>query len=347
MRAFSITFALIAAMAGAGGIGANAASSGPTGIDPMAANPPISGRMHFASGNRPEPAQGHRVAASAYSNGLAKQRDKALRLAQLFPNVAAPESTSGNPSLPPLMWVGLLIVPSPTQRSPNNAVMCTAQFIKPNVLLTAAHCLKDLQTNPVGPWPDPTKGIFYLQYQNDSGRGPFHIVCAVTNPLWTYPPNYTSLTANQQEAAQVAAFQHDFAMIMVDASSPTGVMPYALDWKGKYTSVIRVGYPVDILDAAIVQEAGGDLFFSNAIPMGIDSQPNIVVQWGPVTEATQGMSGGAWIANFSVNEGPNSNILIAVSSFENPNFPGASFATYLTAAEFNPLLASVSNGCKK
>jgi len=33
-------------------------------------------------------------------------------------------------------------------------------------------------------------------------------------------------------------------------------------------------------------------------------------------------------------------------SFTNTAYPGAMLAAYLTAAEFNPLLASVSNGCK-
>lgn len=321
MRVLYVAIALIAALAGAGSIRANVAGTGPV------------GPAQLASG-------------SGYSYGLPKTRDKATRLAQLFPTVAAPESTTGNPSLPPLIWVGLLIIPNPTQQDPNNATLCTAQFITPNVLLTAAHCLKGLPDNPTGPWPDPTKGVFYLQYQNDSGRGPFNIVCAATNPLWAYPPNYTSMTSAQRNAAQVAAWQHDFAMILVNQNSPNGAMPYALDWKGRFTSAIRVGYPVDILDAAIVQEAGGSVFFSNAIPMGLDSQPNIVVQWGPITEATQGMSGGAWVANFNVNEGSNTNILIAVSSFENPDYPGAAFASYLTAAEFNPLLAFVTNGCK-
>jgi hypothetical protein len=71
------------------------------------------------------------------------------------------------------------------------------------------------------------------------------------------------------------------------------------------------------------------------------------VQWGPSVEATQGMSGGAWIVNFdTTGKAPNANTLIAVSSFGDTGFPGASFAAYLTAEEFNPLLNSVSNGCK-
>ena len=75
---------------------------------------------------------------------------------------------------------------------------------------------------------------------------------------------------------------------------------------------------------------------------------NEVVQWGPSVDATQGMSGGAWIINFdTTGKKPDANTLIAVRLlYANSDFPGASFAAYLTADEFNPLLKSVSNGCK-
>jgi len=75
------------------------------------------------------------------------------------------------------------------------------------------------------------------------------------------------------------------------------------------------------------------------------------VQWGPLTDFTTGSSGGAWIGNFSADEGKDKdgdpyNVLLAVTSTHNDNFPGAEFASYLTAADFNPLLAYVQNGCK-
>jgi hypothetical protein len=140
-------------------------------------------------------------------------------------------------------------------------------------------------------------------------------------------------------------------MILIQGTSPTGVMPYALDWKGKATYAYGIGYPNGILDAAVIQAAPGYVFFANDIPMGPWTLPNLVVHWGPVTDATNGMSGGAWVVNPNAGEGANNNILIAVTSFaavqrgSNP-FPGGTFAAYLTAAEFNPLLTSVSNGCK-
>ncbi|HYA73643.1 MAG TPA: hypothetical protein VEF36_10865 [Roseiarcus sp.] len=213
------------------------------------------------------------------------------------------------------------------------------------MLLTAAHCLKDLPANQAGPWPDVTKGTFWLQYQNQQGT-PFKILCGAANPLWALPANYASMTPAEKNDAQRIAYQHDFAMILVDGTSPTGVMPYALDWKGNVSYATRVGYAGDILDGQIIQKSGGAVFFADAIPMLPKSYPNIVVQWAPVTDLTAGASGGAWIANFSTTEGTSKNILVAVTSFQFLSYPGGEGAAYLTSAEFNPLLAFVSNGCK-
>jgi hypothetical protein len=298
------------------------------------------------------------AAGSGADPRLPPRRDHVIRLAQqkpISPVVQPQEATSGNPSQPPYKWVGMLLIPTPTPQQPNELTACTAQFIAPSVLLTAGHCIKDITDSPTGPWPDPTKGTFWLQYQNNQGTA-FKIVCAAANPLWQVPANFNSLNDTQQLAAFLTAMQHDFAMILVDGTSPTGAMPYELDWKGKVNFAWRVGYPADILGGDIVQRVGGSVFFANAIPMGQWSQPNLVVQWGPVTDATHGMSGGAWIANLSSTEAAGKNVLIAVTSGaptgparlgnNTQRFPGGTFAAYLTAAEFNPLLSFVSGGCQ-
>ena len=143
-----------------------------------------------------------------------------------------------------------------------------------------------------------------------------------------------------------AASEHDFALVLVDGNSPTGTMPYALDWKGKVKIAVRVGYAGDILDGEIVQQAEGIVFFANSIPMFPESPPNLVVHWQSVTDLNQGTSGGGWITNFSTEEASGKNVLVAVTSFNDEDYPGAVMGAYLTAAEFNPLLAYVSNGCK-
>ena len=265
--------------------------------------------------------------------------------AQVIPDTAPAEATTGNPSLAPLKWVGLLAIPDPTDKDPRAIVECTGQFIKPNVVLTAAHCLRDLADKPNGPWPDVTKGTFWLQYQNQEGA-PFKILCGAVNPLWTLPGSFAAMKTAEKDDAKLVADQHDFAMLLTDGESPTGIMPYTLDWKGKYGYATRVGYASDILNGQIVQKSGDALFFADAIPMLDKSYPGIVVQWAPTTDLTFGTSGGAWIVNFSTAEGKDKNALIAVTSFQFTNYPGGEGAAYLTAAEFNPLLAYVSGGCK-
>jgi len=272
-------------------------------------------------------------------------RADAMRVAQIIPDTSPPERTTGNPSLPPLKWVGLLVIPEPTDKDPNAIGECTGQFIKPNVVLTAAHCIRDIVDSPTGPWPDATKGTFWLQYQNQEGT-PFKIRCAEINPLWRLPPNYASMKKEDQIDAQRTIFQHDFAMLLIDGVSPTGAMSYALDWKGNVAYATRVGYAADIFNGQIVQKSGGAVFFADAIPMMPKSYPGIVVQWAPITDLTSGTSGGAWVANFSTEDKPDANKLIAVTSFQFVAYPGGEGAAYLTAAEFNPLLADVLNGCK-
>jgi hypothetical protein len=263
----------------------------------------------------------------------------------IVPDTSPAEATTGNPSLAPLKWVGLLAIPTPTDKDPDSIVECTGQFIKPNVVLTAAHCLRDLPESPNGPWPDVTKGTFWLQYQNQQGTA-FKILCGATNPLWTLPSNFSTMSDDDKDDAKLVAYQHDFAMLLVDGQSPTGVMPYLLDWKGKFGYATRVGYASDILNGQIVQKSGGAVFFADAIPILDKSYPGLVVQWAPTTELTSGTSGGAWVAKFNTTEGADKNELIAVTSFSFDDYPGGEGAAYLTAAEFNPLLDFVTKGCR-
>ena len=217
-------------------------------------------------------------AAALVDAAAGRASDGWIRLAQVIPDTAPAEATTGNPSLAPLKWVGLLAIPDPTDKDPRAIVECTGQFIKPNVVLTAAHCLRDLADNPTGPWPDVTKGTFWLQYQNQEGA-PFKILCGAVDPLWSLPGNFASMNRLEKNDAQLVADEHDFAMLLTDGESPTGVMPYMLDWKGKYGYATRVGYASDILNGQIVQKSGGALFFADAIPMLDKSFPGIVVQW--------------------------------------------------------------------
>jgi hypothetical protein len=334
MRVVYGIVALLTVLIGANGIRANVAGNDSSGVSFKSAI----GTPSLTTGGQYAPSQ-------------PKAPADAIRVAEA--NTLSWEQTTGSPSVAPFKWVGLLKNASTTKNSPNGWE-CTAQFIKPNILLTAGHCLTDLTSGQPLAAVDPSKITFLLQYQDGLASQTYKTVCAATNPLWTIPANFNDLSASDKSAAMNAAGEHDFAMVLVDGTSATGTIDYVLDWKGQFTSAARVGYPGDILNADIVQWAPGIVFFANQIPLPKGfNLPNNVVQWGPVTDATHGMSGGAWVARMSDTEGPNKNILIAVTSSapqvgntEIPLFPGGTWAAYLTAAEFNPLLQFVSNGCK-
>ena len=61
----------------------------------------------------------------------ARGDDGWIHLTQVIPDTAPAEATTGNPSLAPLKWVGLLAIPDPTDKDPRAIVECTGQFIKP------------------------------------------------------------------------------------------------------------------------------------------------------------------------------------------------------------------------
>jgi hypothetical protein len=331
MRLVYVIVALLAVLVGATGIRANAAATLSAGVSLK------SGQYTPAVGTNDRHVRSQLLA-----------REDAIRVAQA--NTLDWQVTTGSPSVAPFKWTGLLA----RRIDDKQSSLCTAQFIKSNILLTAGHCLVDLTSGLPLAAIDPSKITFLLQYQEGLASQTFNAVCAGANPQWTLPSNYNSMSDSDKEAAQYVAIQHDFGMILVDGTSLTGAMEYALDWKGKYTFAVRVGYPRDILNDQIIQKAPGIVFFANEIPLWKGwNLANSVVQWGPVTDATFGMSGGAWVAHLSTTEGPNKNILIAVTSggppyrnTDSPAFPGGTWAAYLTAAEFNPLLEFVANGCK-
>jgi Trypsin len=334
MRATHLFIVCLVAAAPIGAIGTNAART-KFAIDDARAST-ISGRF---DANR---SSGVQNSVKAPGNPDSGSDLPLVRIAQANPVV-----TTGNPSLAPLKWVGMLTNHAPSARNPNAQFQCTGQFIKPSVILTAGHCINDLTSKPNGPGYDLTKQTFTLQYQNGEGSQVLRTKCALTSPGWKFPPNYENMTIEEQDVVIRAAGQHDFAMILVDGTSATGVMPYDLDWKGKWAAATRVGYPGDILSGQIVQQSRGIVFFVDAIPMFPgESLPNLVAHWQPLAGFTSGSSGGAWVGNYSSMESPNNNFLIAVTSFQNVTFPGVEFGAYLTAAEFNPLLAKVENGCK-
>ncbi|GEM_PF-2816813 len=251
---------------------------------------------------------------------------------------------TGNPSVAPLKWVGLVM----NRVDKKNYNYCTGQFIAPRIVLTAGHCVKEEGKNT---WKDINNMTFILQFQNGEGSRVYKAVCAATLEAYRFPADYADLPEVEQNAAFLKAAQHDYAMILVDSDSLTGVIRWQADWKGKWVGATRVGYPGQILGGEIVQQSHGIVFFADAIPIFTKggnpvAYPGLVVHWQSVINLTQGSSGGAWVANSASNEGQNSNVAISVTSFNNNAFPGAMFGPYFTEKGFNALLRYTAAGCK-
>jgi len=133
---------------------------------------------------------------------------------------------AGNPAVAPLKWVGLLVF----RNAKGDTFSCTAQFIAPKVLLTAAHCVRD---NITGESYDTNKMFFFLQYQNDNASDIYKVIC--TGHLTGYVPKLSpSATDDQKEQALDAAMRYDYAMILVNHDSITGHFKVDTEWLGKH-----------------------------------------------------------------------------------------------------------------
>jgi hypothetical protein len=260
-----------------------------------------------------------------------------LAVAVAMSTVAAAEDNpqpliAGNPAVAPLKWVGLLMF----QNAKNETFSCTAQFIAPRVLLTAAHCVQDNQT---GEWYDTNKMYFFLQYQNDNASDIYKVIC--TGHLAGYAPKIAAnATDDQKEQAFEDAMQYDYAMILVNHDSITGHMKVDTEWLGKHPAAVQIGYPGAIEGGMIVQRDPGVLALSL-------SRPNEVILMHANPNMTQGTSGGAWIANFTNGESQGNNVIVGVTSFGNPSWPGITFGPYFRQDTYGSLFDYVSKGCPK
>jgi hypothetical protein len=238
--------------------------------------------------------------------------------------------STGNPTIAPLKWAGVLL-------NYEARIFCTAQFISPKVVLTAAHCVQNAEN---GEWYDLDKMYFLAQYQNTTSSQVYRPVCLSRYDGWWPPQLRDAQTAAEKNRAASTRWQWDYAMILMDRESSTGHYPkWEVDWAGKYREATGTGYPTAMLQGQVIQAARGEL---QIVPnLGT---PNVVVLKHNVADLTQGSSGGAWVANFGREEDADHNRVVSVSSFYIVNQPGISFGPYLTA-DFAQLFEYVSKGC--
>lgn len=190
---------------------------------------------------------------------------------------------SGNPVSRPLRWAGRL------EFSPDGgSAHCSAQFIAPSILLTAAHCVRDPETGNF--YDDHT---FYLKFDQGYFDVEYPAYCKMTKAGWVQSSN--------------DRYMYDYALIVVQDSSATGNMGLHFNYRlNQYPRAASIGYPAAVRGGQVIQVVQGPVtasIFEGVLRLSHGDRP-----------PRQGSSGGAWVGKYSRNLG-NVNYAISVNSF--------------------------------
>jgi hypothetical protein len=232
--------------------------------------------------------------------------------------VWAPQS-SGDRRTIPLKYSGKLFFTKPNGRNS----YCSAQFISPRIILTAAHCVR---SNETGAWYRNFR--FALQYERGNYVKQYAIACQVTKSGWV-----------NGKASGYANRRYDYALLVTNEDSISGYFGSASSWRGNYREAVKLGYPSEIEDGKIIQLESGPLFFPT-------DRPGTVAIRHSNPRSGGGSSGGAFVANFSYAGGPRTNLVISVTASTYGKNPNVDLGPYLDDAFHQSFQKLKQVGCR-
>jgi V8-like Glu-specific endopeptidase len=196
----------------------------------------------------------------------------------------------GNVDLAPLNAAGKLFLTLPS----GSDTWCSAQFITPSVVLTAAHCVRD---NKSGRWFKDLE--FQQRYRYGKSFRIFKVACVSTYNQWV--------------SKYRTRWVYDYAMILVktDPSKPnTAHFGWYANWtRNMYSTASKIGYAGNIKDGEEINvESNKQLMFNKKEPyiIGLNHGNN---------KFTYGASGGGVVGGYMSTNAQYNNRVISVTSF--------------------------------
>jgi len=221
---------------------------------------------------------------------------------------------SGNVAARPLYWAGKFFF-----AKPEGPRVCSAQFVAPGIVITAAHCIRDDNT---GQW---YSNLLY-RHQYDRGRSgrDFGTECFATYNGWVSQEN--------------SRWEWDFAIIELRGGADQGHFGWQWGWWGNYNDAPKIGYPGAIEQGQIIQVEFGRLIKGRT--------PRIIGLVHGNPRNAEGSSGGAWVGKYETSgNNPQANFIISVTSHHLGDDRGTTYGPYW-GDDMERLLNYVKRGCR-
>jgi hypothetical protein len=216
----------------------------------------------------------------------------------------------------PLRWAGRLFF-----KTDEGDSTCSAQFIRPTVIVTAAHCVRDRSGKFY------TDFQFVLQYRLGSYAKKYGYICALTHKNWADTKLSTS-----------ARYRWDYAFILLKEPTISGHFGWRFGWAaGQYDKAVKIGYPSGMVGGGDIQIERGPL----AYPI---ESPGIIRLDHGNPRSDQGSSGGAWVAGYG-ETAQSENLIVSVTSHSRNGRMEIDYGPYFDQ-DFADLLQAAERGCK-
>jgi hypothetical protein len=221
---------------------------------------------------------------------------------------------SGNVATRPLYWAGKFFF-----AKPEGPRVCSAQFISPGIVITAAHCIRDDNT---GQWY--TNFLYRHQYDRGRSARDFGTECFASYNGWV--------------SKDVSRWEWDYAILKLRGGGDRGHFGWQSGWWGAYNSAPKIGYPGAIEQGQIIQVDFGRLFKGRT--------PRLIGLAHGNPRNAEGSSGGAWVGRYeTAGNNPQGNYVISVTSHHLGDDRGTTYGVYW-GDDMERLLNYVRRGCK-